>query len=89
MDDASRPPIDRMFEIVNGYGTARAVYAGTALGLPDLLAGRPRTAAELAVCQAVYDLGPYRTIVDVGGGEGAFLSSIPAAHGVVLTCRPP
>ncbi|HEY5833422.1 methyltransferase [Streptomyces sp.] len=46
--EEARPPIDRMFEIVTSYWISRAVYAGTALGLPDLVAGGPKTATELA-----------------------------------------
>jgi hypothetical protein len=40
----------------------------------------------------VYDFSPYKKIVDVGGGVGAFLGSIltahPAGHGVVLDLPP-
>jgi len=37
---------------------------------------------------AAYDFGPYHTIVDVGGGEGALLTAImaghPSAHGILF-----
>ena len=35
-------------ELANGYRVTQALYAATVLGIPDLLAGAPRTAAELA-----------------------------------------
>ncbi|MGC0313988.1 methyltransferase [Kitasatospora acidiphila] len=41
-------PFDQMLGIVANYWVSRAVYAGTALGLPDLVAAGPKTAAELA-----------------------------------------
>ncbi|MFF0436141.1 methyltransferase [Streptomyces sp. NPDC004327] len=43
-----QPDFQRMFEIVTSYWVSRAVHAGTALGVPDLVAEAPRTAAELA-----------------------------------------
>lgn len=44
----TRPDFDGVFAVVAQYWTARAVHAGTALGLPDLVARAPRTAPELA-----------------------------------------
>ncbi|GAA2780665.1 methyltransferase [Streptomyces showdoensis] len=42
------PDFGRMFEMVTSFWVARAVHAGTVLGLPDHVAARPRTSAELA-----------------------------------------
>ncbi|MEV8533606.1 methyltransferase [Streptomyces sp. NPDC051211] len=53
--------------------------------------GRAMTGLTAMVADAVlaaYDFGPYRRIVDVGGGEGGFLGAILTAHpeatGIVL-----
>lgn len=46
--EAPRQPVEQMFTIVSNYWIARAVHAGTALGLPDRLADAPKTAKELA-----------------------------------------
>ncbi|MER8045850.1 methyltransferase [Streptomyces sp. NPDC094032] len=43
-----QPDFGRMFEMVTSFWVARAVHAGTVLGLPDHVAERPRTSAELA-----------------------------------------
>ncbi|MFI8520340.1 methyltransferase [Streptomyces sp. NPDC085481] len=43
-----QPDFAGMFDLVTGFWVARTVHAGTALGLPDHVAGRPGTAAELA-----------------------------------------
>lgn len=43
-----QPDFGRMFEMVTHFWVARAVHAGTVLGLPDHVAERPRTSVELA-----------------------------------------
>ncbi len=51
-----------------------------------------RAVAEARDLVAAYDFGPYRTVVDVGGGRGvllgAVLESVPEAAGILLD-RPP
>lgn len=83
-------------------GTGRPAF-DTEFGEPvyDYLSGRPELAAlfhsamsrrhlplEMAsAISAVYDLGPFRTVVDVGGGDGtllaAFLDRYPLLTGTV------
>ena len=45
---ADPSPALRLMELATGYFSARAVYVAAALGIPDLLAGGPRDAADLA-----------------------------------------
>src|SRR4051794_36628124 len=40
---------ERLRQLVNGYQITQAIYVAVTLGLPDLLAEGPRTAAELAL----------------------------------------
>ena len=48
MDRETPSPTDRMFQIISGFWTSRAVYVAAKLGIADLVHDRPRTAAELA-----------------------------------------
>ena len=54
-DDAMKPsPVgeplgERLRRMVNGYQITQAIYVAVTLGLPDLLAEKPRTAADLAL----------------------------------------
>ncbi|HEY0700659.1 MAG TPA: methyltransferase dimerization domain-containing protein, partial [Micromonospora sp.] len=68
-EDAGTPDFGGMFQFVINYWAARAVHAAAVLGLPDHLADKPRTAAELA---AATDTDPcslarlLRTLAGVG-----------------------
>ncbi|WP_241266428.1 methyltransferase [Streptomyces scabichelini] len=68
------------FECANGVGLFDALeYDG---GLADIMHGAmaPVTAAQVPAIVAAYDFGGLRQLVDVGGGDGALLAAVLAAH---------
>ena len=50
------PLADRIFQIISGFWTSRAVYVAAKLGIADLVHVRPRTAAELAEATGTHSL---------------------------------
>ncbi|MDO0937302.1 methyltransferase [Streptomyces sp. DG2A-72] len=62
MDAHAQPDFPRMFEIVTSFWVARAVHAGTVLGLPDLVAEQSRTVDELAELTGTEPRSLYRLL---------------------------
>jgi hypothetical protein len=48
MTDETLPPGEQLTELANGFRVSQCLYVAARLGIADRLAGRPRSAAELA-----------------------------------------
>jgi O-methyltransferase domain/Dimerisation domain len=57
---------ERLRQLVNGYQVTQAIYVAVTLGLPDLLAEGPRTAADLAVDSKADARSLYRLLRALG-----------------------
>jgi hypothetical protein len=74
---------EELFAYLHNHPAAAAEFHGAMSGFSVL---------EFAAILAAYDFAPYTTIVDVGGGHGAFLAALleaqPQAKGVLFELPP-
>jgi len=59
---AGAPPAAAVFDVIAGYWTARIVYVAAKLGIADLVADGPKSAAELAVITKTHAPSLYRIL---------------------------
>lgn len=71
VEPAATPPPVAILRIIQGFWLSRAVYVAAKLGLADLLADQPKTAAELAVVTDTHAPSLYR-ILRALASEGIF-----------------
>ena len=90
-DQGFDPTASSLIDLIAGHRVTTVIYAATKLGIPDLLAERPRTAAELARLADAHEPSLrrlMRTLVALGvcsaGGEGNFALT---AMGALLSAK--
>jgi hypothetical protein len=60
-------PAERLFRVIGGYWTSRAVYAAARLGLADLVDDGPKTAEQLAEATGTHSVSLYRLLRALAG----------------------
>lgn len=55
-------PVDPLRQLIDGYQTTQAIHVAAVLGIPDLLAGRPRTSEDLAHATGSDERSLYRLL---------------------------
>ncbi len=68
------PPDAQMMQIATGFFASAAIYVVTKLGIPDLLANGPKTAAELSTATNTDEHSLYRTLRSIAS-IGVFTES--------------
>jgi hypothetical protein len=71
----------RMLQLLNACLTAQALHAAAALGIPDLLAGGPRTADDLAAATGAHGPSLYR-LLHMLTGTGVFREGADGSFGL-------
>ena len=73
---AELPPDAQLMQLVSGAFVSAAVYSAAKLGIADLLAGGPKTAAELAIETEMHEHSLYRLLRSLAS-VGAFQEVAP------------